>query len=50
LTGIPYKFEVAKKNICLQSVVLDIDEATGKSRSIERLNVSLKAEAERPRE
>ncbi len=42
LTGIPYKFEVAKKNVWLQSVILDIDEKTGRSNSIERLNVGMK--------
>ncbi len=42
LTGIPHKFEVAKKNVWLQSVLVDIDEATGKSRGIERLNAKLK--------
>lgn len=42
LTGIPHKFEVAKKNIWLQSVIIDIDDSTGKSNRIERLNVKLK--------
>ena len=41
LTGIPYKFEVAKKNVSLQSVLVDVDDTTGKSVSIKRLNVKL---------
>jgi 2',3'-cyclic-nucleotide 2'-phosphodiesterase len=42
LTGIPHKFEVAKKNVWLQSVLIDVDDDTGKSRSIERLNRNMK--------
>jgi metallophosphoesterase (TIGR00282 family) len=37
LTGIPVKFEVAEENVQLQGVVLDIDEKTGKARSIVRV-------------
>ncbi len=36
LTQIPNKFDVAKGDVRLQGVVLDIDELSGKSRSIER--------------
>ncbi len=39
---IPNRFEVARENVRLQGVVLDIDEETGKSRAIERLNVPLR--------
>ena len=37
LTGIPHRFEVASGPVWLNAVVLDIDEATGKARSIERI-------------
>lgn len=37
ITSIPTRFEVAKENICLQGVVVDIDEQTGKARSIVRI-------------
>lgn len=37
LTAIPVRFEVAKENIQLCGVVLDIDENTGKARSIGRI-------------
>jgi metallophosphoesterase (TIGR00282 family) len=37
LTSIPTRFEVAKENIQLHGVVLDIDENTGKARSIVRI-------------
>ncbi len=36
ITGVPTRFEVAKENIQLQGVVLDIDD-TGKARSIVRI-------------
>ncbi len=38
LSGIPNRFDVAKRDIRLQGVVLDIDEKTGKSRSIQRIS------------
>lgn len=41
LTQMPNKFEVAKGDIRLQGVLLDVDEETGRSRRIERLNVRL---------
>jgi hypothetical protein len=41
LTAIPTRFEVAKENIQLQGVVLDIDEDTGKARSIARIQKRL---------
>jgi metallophosphoesterase (TIGR00282 family) len=37
VTSLPMRFEVAKDNIQLQGVVLDIDEETGKARSIIRI-------------
>lgn len=36
LTQIPNKFDIAKGDVRLQGVVLDIDESSGRSRSIER--------------
>jgi calcineurin-like phosphoesterase len=38
---VPNKFFVAKDDIRLQGVVLDIDEKTGKARDIKRLTVNL---------
>jgi len=32
----PVKFEIAEENVVLQSVIIDIDESTGKARSIRR--------------
>jgi 2',3'-cyclic-nucleotide 2'-phosphodiesterase len=39
LTQVPNRFDVAKKDVHLQGVVIDIDEGSGKSRSIERLDL-----------
>jgi hypothetical protein len=41
ITGLPVKFEVAESNIQLHGAVLDIDEKTGKARSIERIQRKL---------
>ena len=41
LTQIPNKFDVAKNDIRLQGVLLDIDPASGKARAIERISVKL---------
>jgi len=41
LSSIPVRFEVAKENIQLHGVVLDIDDNTGKARSIERIQKKL---------
>jgi len=41
MTQLPNKFEVAKGDVRLQGVILDIDEASGKSLGIERLSVKL---------
>ena len=41
LTQVPMKFDVATEEIELQGVILEVDEQTGKSRSIERVRVPL---------
>ncbi|MFH1640530.1 MAG: TIGR00282 family metallophosphoesterase [Candidatus Omnitrophota bacterium] len=41
ITSVPTRFEVAQENIQLQGVVLDIDELTGKARSIVRIQRKL---------
>jgi 2',3'-cyclic-nucleotide 2'-phosphodiesterase len=41
LTQVPVKFDVATEEIELQGVIVEIDEQTGKSRSIERVRVPL---------
>src|SRR3989338_1709313 len=41
LTQIPIRFEVARENVQLQGAVLDIDEDTGKARSIVRIQRKL---------
>jgi metallophosphoesterase (TIGR00282 family) len=40
LTQLPAKFEVAKRDIRLNGVVISIDESTGKALSIERINLA----------
>lgn len=40
LTQLPAKFEVAKKDLRLNGVVLTIDESSGKALSIERVNIA----------
>ncbi len=40
LTQLPAKFEVAKKDIRLNGVVVRVDEVSGKALAIERINVS----------
>jgi metallophosphoesterase (TIGR00282 family) len=40
LSAIPTKFEVAKGNVWLSSVIIDVDESTGFARSIERLRMT----------
>lgn len=39
LTSIPIRYEVAKQNVWLQSVIITIDDETGKGTGIERLNL-----------
>jgi len=46
LTGVPNRFETAKGDVRLQAVLLDIDSATGKANSIERISVKLKEKVE----
>jgi len=41
LTGLPVRFEVADENIQLHGAVLDIDEKTGKAKSITRIQRKL---------
>jgi len=41
ITAIPTRFEIAKDNVQLAGVVLDIDEETGRARSIERIQRKL---------
>ena len=41
LTQIPWKFDVATEEIELQGVIVDVEEETGKSRSIQRIKVPL---------
>jgi metallophosphoesterase (TIGR00282 family) len=41
LTQIPWKFDVAKEEIELQGVVIDVDSKTGKSANIQRIKVPL---------
>lgn len=40
LTSFPARYDVAKKNVWLQAVVIYIDDASGKSLGIKRLNLS----------
>ena len=40
LTQLPVKFEVAKKDIRLNGVVVEVDEKSGKALSIERININ----------
>ena len=37
LTQLPRQFEVAEGNVALQGIIVDVDEATGKARSVRRL-------------
>ncbi|MDD4938727.1 MAG: TIGR00282 family metallophosphoesterase [Candidatus Omnitrophica bacterium] len=41
VTGVPVRFEVAEGNIQLQGAVLDIDDESGKARSIQRIQRKL---------
>ncbi len=42
LTQMPNKFDVAKGDIRMQGVMLDIDAISGKANSIERISIKLK--------
>ncbi|MBI1994814.1 MAG: YmdB family metallophosphoesterase, partial [Deltaproteobacteria bacterium] len=39
LSQLPRRFEVAKENVILQGIVLEVDETTGKAVEIRRLRV-----------
>lgn len=41
LSQVPMKYDVAKDNVWMQGVVIDIDESSGKSLSIERVNIKM---------
>lgn len=41
LTGMPAKFEVATRGVTLEGALVDVDEATGKARSIKRVREAL---------
>ncbi|HEX5397991.1 MAG TPA: TIGR00282 family metallophosphoesterase [Verrucomicrobiae bacterium] len=41
LTGMPQRFEVAKERVILHGAVIEIDEATGKARKIQRVAETL---------
>ena len=41
ITQLPTRFEMAEENVQLQGVVIDIDEKTGKAKSIERVQEKL---------
>jgi calcineurin-like phosphoesterase len=40
VTGMPTKLEVATGNVILNGVIVDVDETTGRARSIERVRVA----------
>jgi len=42
LTQMPNKFELAKDDIRMQGVILEIDSASGRAQSIERFSLKLK--------
>ncbi|HUL22929.1 MAG TPA: TIGR00282 family metallophosphoesterase [Thermodesulfobacteriota bacterium] len=42
LTQIPWKFDVAKEQVELQGVVIDVDSRTGKSENIQKIKVPLR--------
>ncbi|MGD0278450.1 MAG: TIGR00282 family metallophosphoesterase [Smithella sp.] len=42
LTQMPNRFEVARDDIRMQGVIMNIDSATGKANSIERISIKLK--------
>jgi metallophosphoesterase (TIGR00282 family) len=44
LTQLPRKFEVAKENVVLQGIIVDVDEESGRARDIRRLRIPWKRE------
>jgi metallophosphoesterase (TIGR00282 family) len=41
VTHVPQRFEVAKERLLLQGALIDVDEATGRARNIQRISESL---------
>jgi hypothetical protein len=41
LSQVPMKYDVAKENVRMQGVVIEIDESSGRSLSIERVNIKM---------
>ncbi len=44
LTQLPRQFEVAEDNVVLQGIIVDVDEASGKARTIRRLRLHWEAQ------
>ena len=42
LTQLPRKFDLARENVALQGIILELDESTGKARDIRRLRIPWK--------
>jgi calcineurin-like phosphoesterase len=40
-TGMPQRFEVARRRVFLQGAVVDLDENSGQARSIQRISEEL---------
>jgi hypothetical protein len=45
LTSMPQRFEVAKARVLLQGALIEIDPATGRAHSIQRISKELKCDA-----
>lgn len=45
LTQLPRQFEVAKDNVVLQGIVVDVDGESGRAREIRRLRIPWRAES-----
>jgi calcineurin-like phosphoesterase len=43
LTQLPRQFEVARENVALQGIVVELDDKTGRAREIRRLRVGWEA-------
>jgi len=39
LSQLPQKFEVAKENVALQGIILQVDKSTGRAQDIRRIRV-----------
>jgi hypothetical protein len=44
ITQLPRQFEVAEDNVVLQGIIVDVDEANGRARTIRRLRLPWEAE------